>query len=74
MRKDVSIEEYRRRIANRMQSLERSEPPPRVMPHVLAEWGIQSVTDSSVKISPEACCCRPSTLTQLLSYIAEYSH
>lgn len=48
MRKEVSIEEYRRRIANRMQSLERSEPPPRVMPHVLAEWGIQSVTDSSV--------------------------
>lgn len=48
MRKEVSIKEYRRRIANRMQRLERSEPPPRVMSHVLAEWGIRSVTDSSV--------------------------
>jgi hypothetical protein len=48
MRKEVSIEEYRRRIANRMQSLERSETPPRVMSHVLAEWGIPSVTDSPV--------------------------
>jgi hypothetical protein len=48
MRKEVSIEEYRRRIAKRMQSLECSEPPPRVMLHVLTEWGIQSVTASSV--------------------------
>jgi hypothetical protein len=48
MRKEVSIEEYQRRIAKRMQSLERSEPPPRVMSQVLAEWGIQSVTASSV--------------------------
>jgi hypothetical protein len=36
------------RIAKRMQNLERSDPPPRVMSHGLAEWGIQSVTDSFV--------------------------
>jgi len=28
-----------------MYALERSEPPPRVMPHVLTEWGLKPLTD-----------------------------
>lgn len=45
MQKPVSIEEYTNRIAPRLYALERTEPPPRVMPHVLTEWELTPVTD-----------------------------
>lgn len=41
----VPVEEYARRIAPRLYALERTEPPPRIMPHVLAAWNLPSVTD-----------------------------
>jgi hypothetical protein len=43
----VPLEEYTKRIAPRLYALERTEPPPRVMPHVLVEWGLKPVTDPS---------------------------
>lgn len=45
MATSVPIGEYLKRMAPRMYALERSEPPPRVMPHVLREWGLQPLTD-----------------------------
>ena len=47
LQKEVPLADYRKRIEKRLQNLERSEPAPRVMPHVLAEWGLKSVTDPS---------------------------
>jgi len=43
----VDIAEYTARVAPRMYALERAEPPPRVMPHVLMLWGLQPRTDPS---------------------------
>jgi hypothetical protein len=43
--KMIPMGEYLKRIAPRMYALERSEPPPRVMPHVIAAWGLEPVTD-----------------------------
>ena len=45
MLKPIALAEYVRKIAPRMYALERAEPPPRVMPHVLAEWGLKPLTD-----------------------------
>ena len=45
MRKEMPLGDYLKRIERRLQDLERSEPPPRVMPHVVAEWGLRPVTD-----------------------------
>ena len=45
MRKEMPLDDYLKRIERRLQDLERSEPPPRVMPHVVAEWGLRPVTD-----------------------------
>jgi len=45
VRAETPYADYVKRIAPRMRALERSEPPPRVMPHVLAEWGITPVTN-----------------------------
>jgi len=45
MRKEMPIESYLKRIQGRLHDLERSEPSPRVMPHVVAEWGLKPVTD-----------------------------
>jgi hypothetical protein len=47
MRKEMPLGDYLKRIEMRLQDLERSEPPPRVMPHVVAEWGLKPVTDPS---------------------------
>jgi hypothetical protein len=44
--KPVSVSEYTKRIAPRLYALERTEPPPRVMPQVLSVWGLQPVTDT----------------------------
>jgi hypothetical protein len=41
----VPIADYRRQIEGRLHDLERSEPSPKVMPHVVAEWGLNPVTD-----------------------------
>ncbi len=41
----VTVAEYARRLAPRLYALERSEPPPRVMPHLLAAWNLPSETD-----------------------------
>jgi hypothetical protein len=45
--KPISIEEYMEHIAPRLFALERTEPPPRVMPHVLAAWNLKPATDPS---------------------------
>lgn len=39
--KPVSLEAYIKSIAPRLYALERTEPPPRVMPHVLTAWGLK---------------------------------
>jgi hypothetical protein len=41
----IPLAEYVQRISRRMYALERAEPPPRVMPHVLTEWGLKPLTD-----------------------------
>jgi hypothetical protein len=43
--KRIPLAEYVQRISRRMYALERSEPAPRVMPHVLTEWGLKPLTD-----------------------------
>jgi hypothetical protein len=43
--KPIPLAAYVQRISRRMYALERSEPPPRVMPHVLTEWGLKPLTD-----------------------------
>jgi hypothetical protein len=43
--KPIPLAEYVQRISQRMYALERAEPPPRVMPHVLTEWGLKPLTD-----------------------------
>jgi hypothetical protein len=45
MQKAVPLAEYLARVTARFQALERSEPPPRVMTHVMQGWGIATVTD-----------------------------
>jgi hypothetical protein len=45
--KSILLAEYLKRIAPRLYALERAEPPPRIMPHVLLEWGLQPKTDPS---------------------------
>ena len=47
MMKPISLAEYLKLVAPRMYALERSEPPPRIMPHVLAEWGLKPLTDTA---------------------------
>jgi hypothetical protein len=44
-RKPIPLADYIKRIAPRLYALERTEPPPRVMPHVLKEWGLKPLTD-----------------------------
>ncbi|TIW61815.1 MAG: hypothetical protein E5V49_13860 [Mesorhizobium sp.] len=43
--KPIPLAEYVQRVSRRMYALERSEPPPRVMPHVLTAWGLKPLTD-----------------------------
>ena len=43
----IPLEEYKKRIAPRLYALERTEPPPRIMPHVLIAWGLKPITDPS---------------------------
>ena len=43
----IGVDAYAKRIAPRLYGLERSEPPPRIMPHVLKEWGLEPSTDPS---------------------------
>ena len=45
--KPVPFADYQKRIAPRLYALEHSEPPPRVMPSVLIEWGLEPHTDPS---------------------------
>jgi len=45
--KPVPFADYQKSIAPRLYALERSEPPPRVMPRVLIEWGLDPLTDPS---------------------------
>ena len=40
MQRPVSIDEYTARIAPRLLALERTELEPKVMPEVLAVWGL----------------------------------
>lgn len=51
LRREIPYPDYLKRIVKRMHDIERSEPPPRIMPHVLEEWGISPVTDPA-EISP----------------------
>ena len=41
MQRWIPIEEYAKRIAPRFYALEKSEPSPKVMPTVIAEWGLE---------------------------------
>jgi hypothetical protein len=43
--KPIPLAEYVQRASRRMYALERSELPPRVMPHVVTEWGLEPLTD-----------------------------
>ncbi len=45
--KPMKFADYLDRIAPRMYAIKRAEPPPRIMPHVLAEWGLKPKTDPS---------------------------
>jgi hypothetical protein len=45
--KPIPLAEYVQRISRRMYALERAEPPPRIMPHVLTEWGLTPLTDAA---------------------------
>jgi hypothetical protein len=45
--KPVPFADYVERIAPRLYALERSEPPPRVMPDVLTAWGLEPRSDPS---------------------------
>jgi hypothetical protein len=45
--KPVPFADYQKCIAPRLYALERSEPPPRIMPHVLMQWGLEPHTDPS---------------------------
>jgi hypothetical protein len=45
MRKPIPLSEYLKHVAPRMYALERTEPPPKIMPYVLAEWGLQPLGD-----------------------------
>lgn len=47
MAKPIPLEMYLHQLAPRAIALERSEPPPRVMPHILKEWGLEPTTDPS---------------------------
>jgi hypothetical protein len=62
--KFIPLEAFVRRITNRMRDLERSEPPPRVMPSVLAFWGIEPATPPSerAQADPREGNARPSAL------------
>jgi hypothetical protein len=41
----IPLSRYLQTISPRLYALERSEPPPRVMPFVLAQWGLKPLTD-----------------------------
>jgi len=41
----IPLSRYLQTISPRMYALEQSEPPPRVMPFVLAQWGLKPSTD-----------------------------
>jgi hypothetical protein len=43
--KPMPLSDYVPRISSRLYALERAEPPPRVMPHVLNAWGLKPLTD-----------------------------
>ncbi len=43
----ISVAEYTKQIAPRLYALERTEPPPRIMPLVLSAWGLTPITDPS---------------------------
>jgi hypothetical protein len=45
--KPIPFADYVERIAPRLYALERSEPPPRVMPDVLIAWGLEPRSDPS---------------------------
>lgn len=47
MLKPLKYTDYLDRIAPRMYAIERAEPRPRIMPHVLVEWGLRPETDPS---------------------------
>jgi hypothetical protein len=50
----VPLEEYANRIASRLYAIERTEPPPRIMPHVLTAWGLAPATDLSEALPVES--------------------
>jgi hypothetical protein len=44
--------DYARSIAGRLQAVERAEPPPRILPLVMKEWWIATVTDPAEAAQP----------------------
>ena len=57
----IPLLEYRQRISRRMYALERAEPPPRIMPHVLIEWGLKPLTDPTETAALENRAAAPAT-------------
>jgi hypothetical protein len=49
MARFIPIEEYTERIAPRLRALERREPEPKVMTHVLEVWGVSPSTDRDIE-------------------------
>jgi hypothetical protein len=47
LQKRIPLAQYIKRIAPRMYALERTEPPPRIMPHVITAWGLEPLTESA---------------------------
>lgn len=47
MGKPIPLSKYVPRIANRLRALERTEPPPRILPHVISYWGLTPVSAPS---------------------------
>jgi hypothetical protein len=43
----MPLTEYTKMVAPRMYAIERMEAPPRIMPHVLAEWDLRPSSDPS---------------------------
>ena len=45
MKKAVPLSEYAKTVASRLYAIERAEAPPKVMPHVIAAWGLKPLSD-----------------------------
>src|SRR5262245_24879796 len=47
LRKPIPLAQYVQRVSRRMYALERTAPPPPLLPHVLTEWGLKPLTTAA---------------------------